>query len=181
MYEPISVDQLIDQAEIRRVLATYCHGLDRADRAMIASVYHDDAIDIHGTYDHGAFQGSGKDFGSWYLERRAEAYATCHFLGDSLFKFDGDIAHVQTYVRANHMLEGDPEWTVEEFWGRYLDRFERRNGQWLIAHRVVARDFKGSVKMSPMMRAWPYPGHRGSADPAYDHFAMKVLPIRSSS
>ena len=43
--------------EIRRRLLEYCRGIDRCDAALVASVYHPD-----GTDDHGSFVGLGTDF-----------------------------------------------------------------------------------------------------------------------
>ena len=44
------LQQLLDKQEIHEVIMRYCRGIDRLDREMIRSVYHDDAIDEHGLW-----------------------------------------------------------------------------------------------------------------------------------
>ena len=41
---------LIDRNEILDVLHRYSRGMDRQDRELARSVYHDDAIDVHGSH-----------------------------------------------------------------------------------------------------------------------------------
>ena len=49
-------DRLGAEREIRRRLLDYCRGIDTCDVGLVASVYHPDSFD-----DHGSFQGSGHD------------------------------------------------------------------------------------------------------------------------
>ena len=41
------LQQLLDEAEIRRVHIRYCRGIDRMDWDLVRSCYHPDAIDQH--------------------------------------------------------------------------------------------------------------------------------------
>jgi hypothetical protein len=50
-------DEVKSRLQIQEVIYTYCRGVDRGDVALIASAYHEDAYD-----DHGTFKGLGKDF-----------------------------------------------------------------------------------------------------------------------
>jgi SnoaL-like domain len=52
-----AVVALQDRQAIQDVLMTYSRGIDRLDRELLLSVYHDDAID-----DHGVFVGSPEEF-----------------------------------------------------------------------------------------------------------------------
>src|SRR5687768_13411129 len=58
------LQRLLDEREIERRLADYCRGVDRGDAELVASVYHPD-----GTDDHGSFRGLGIDFAA-YVTRR---------------------------------------------------------------------------------------------------------------
>ena len=51
------LQRLLDERAIERRLVDYCRGVDRGDAALVASVYHPD-----GTDDHGSFKGLGVDF-----------------------------------------------------------------------------------------------------------------------
>ena len=130
------IHRLLDEHQIRRVLLDYCRGIDRGDVALVDSVYHPDATD-----DHGSFVGPGRDFASYAIPRLAARYeATMHTIGDSIIDFSGeDTAFVETPVVAQHVVDNDGFHALEWFGGRYVDRFERRQGAWRIADRTVVR------------------------------------------
>ena len=132
------LEQLLAEREIRRRLLDYCRGIDRCDAALVASVYFDDATD-----DHGAYQGSGVEFGKYATEKlREHAEATSHFIGDSIYDFEGDdVVLVETPVWAIHRCRDAEGEYLERFGGRYFDRFERRDGEWRIADRLVTHDW----------------------------------------
>lgn len=125
---------LMAEREIRRRLVDYCHGVDRCDAALTASAYHPDATD-----DHGSFVGLGRDFAEYAASRLAERYeVTQHTTGDPAIDFVSEtVARVVTYVRAEHLGRDDDGLFLVTFEGEYRDRFERRDGAWRIADRVV--------------------------------------------
>jgi ketosteroid isomerase-like protein len=153
---------LLDKQDIYEALLRYCRGVDRGDDAMIASAYHDDGID-----DHGFWKGLGSDFAPFINDVLTKYRSTMHMINNVLIELDGDTAYVESYVESVHEV-GDRYDTVH---GRYLDRFERRNGQWKIAHRVVVRDLHRSDPVSPLYSAEEFglrqPGMRGRSDPLY--------------
>ena len=59
----MDVQNLIDKAEILECMHRYCRGIDRLDRAMVRSAYHDDAID-----DHIGYSGPFEGFLDWAFE-----------------------------------------------------------------------------------------------------------------
>jgi hypothetical protein len=130
--------RLLAERQIRRRLVDYCHGVDRCDAEMVASVYHDD-----GTDDHGSFVGLGSDFATYVARRLRESYlATQHTTADPAIDFVSDTAaDVVTYVRAEHVAQGDDGLTLVTFEGEYRDRFEAREGTWKIASRVVVHSW----------------------------------------
>ena len=130
--------QLIDERAILRRLTDYCRGVDRCDAALVASVYHPD-----GTDDHGSFKGLGVDFAVYVTTRLAERYeATMHTIANVIIDFNSpDSADVECHVCARQRrIDGD-QTVLETFGGRYLDRFERRDGEWRIAHRTVVHEW----------------------------------------
>lgn len=136
--------------EIRRRLLDYCRGIDRCDAALVASVYHPD-----GTDDHGSFVGLGTDFAVYATDAlRRHALATSHVIGDSLYAVvDDTTVDVETQVMAVHRCaDVDGGEYLERFGGRYFDRFEFRGGVWRIADRKLTWDWD---TREPVQRAFP--------------------------
>lgn len=136
--------------EIRRRLLEYCRGIDRCDAALVASVYHPD-----GTDDHGSFVGLGTDFAVYATDAlRRHALATSHVIGDSLYAVvDDTTVDVETQVMAVHRCaDVDGGEYLERFGGRYFDRFEFRGGVWRIADRKLTWDWD---TREPVQRAFP--------------------------
>jgi 3-phenylpropionate/cinnamic acid dioxygenase small subunit len=138
-----SLRELIDRQAIRDCMRRYCRGVDRRDDELIRSVYHPDAID-----DHGAFLGDREAFIEWGHMRAATGpVATQHHITNHSCEIDGDTAHAETYYIYNAR---NRDATVLAAGGRYLDRLERRDGQWRIAHRYCVVEWAGSINEGPM-------------------------------
>ena len=162
---------LLDERAIRDVLQRYCRGIDRLDEELIRSTYHADSYD-----DHGTFRGNGHEFATYVVKVLGEhAESTMHDLGNSLIELDGDTAHAETYVTAYHVRKAGDDTVLETVGGRYVDRLERRDGEWKIAHRTVVLEW-GKVET---IDAWPglpafWRGRRTREDLAYS----RELPQR---
>jgi hypothetical protein len=142
------VQALLDKAAIHDVLLRYCRGADRCDEQLIRSAFHPDALD-----DHGRFAGTADDFATWVIGvLRATSVATQHTLPNVLIELDGDRARVETSFVAYHSKVDETGERVDVFGGRYLDRFERRAGDWRISDRTVVHDW------STILRGEPFPG-----------------------
>jgi hypothetical protein len=158
----VTVEELLDREEITDVIKRLARGTDRLDGEMIASCYHPDGFD-----DHNAFRGSPTEFADWVLQVLPHFQATMHFIGPPNIRVTGDEAHVDTYCVAHHVRDGS-----DMVLGlRYVDRFERRDGTWLIAKRVCAFDWTYTVPFDP---ATSYTfegdftvGHRDRSDITY--------------
>ncbi len=137
----MTVDELLARAQIHEALLRYCRGLDRVDMALVRSAFHTDAwIDFPESLHIGGVEGFF-DFLSAEMPRFDR---TMHFLGNSLIDFDGPrVAHVETYLNADHRGSERHHWKGGQvkLWGRYLDRFEERDGVWLIARRRLVVDW----------------------------------------
>lgn len=135
----MSLDEISAHLEIRQTLARYSRGVDRRDLAMLKSVYHDDATD-----DHGLFRGTGHDFAEWLLAMHNQfPQIGQHHITQSYIELDGRTAHVESYYLAiNPMVDADSGSPyLMPTGGRYLDRFEQRDGAWRIARRVCTIDW----------------------------------------
>ena len=125
------------EEEIRRVLYRYCRGVDRLDLDLVRSCYWPDATD-----DHGAFKGTVDEFIDWIGRLLPRNDVTTHQLTNILIEEAGDgVAHVETYGMADHQTLGGPDEHNSTICFRYLDRFERRDGEWRIAERFCTTEW----------------------------------------
>jgi ketosteroid isomerase-like protein len=159
--------ELLDRQAIRDCLARYCRGIDRFDTDLIMSAYHPDAIDDHVLLvDHpGAFAAWANDLHATGMNSHQ------HMITTHNCELDGDVAHTETYWMMASMRKNGPELSLGG--GRYVDRFERREGAWKIAARKVLFDWggtPGTAEISQGARAAIETygqGSRDRSDPSY--------------
>ena len=130
------LEELLNFHKIRKVLTRYCRGIDRVDKALLLSVYHPGAID-----DHGIFCAPAEEFANFAIETLKADICSAHMLGHSDIAFEGNTAHAETYFNAYHLREIEGKPNLFSMCGRYIDRFENRTGEWLIADRKVLMDW----------------------------------------
>jgi hypothetical protein len=148
-----TLHHLVAAHAIRDVLALYCRAQDRCDRALLESVFHEDAFDDHG----GVFEGSVRDFCGFALEKLAQCEVATHHLCQMLIDVDGDVAHTEAYAIAFHRIrvEGVP---TDSIWSaRVLDRFECRRSFWRIAARQVVYDWNIDAKSRQLWSSGFFP------------------------
>jgi len=119
----------------------------------------EDAID-----HHGGFLGPIGEFVPWANALHETDWAAhTHFIANTSVDFDGDVAHSETYVL--WVLRRKDGRTVDLGGGRYVDRFERRDGEWRIAARELVIDWSCQAKARAI---GPYPtGTWDRSDPSY--------------
>ena len=126
--------------EIRSRIDAYCRGVDRRDGALIRSCFHPDAVD-----DHGPYVGNAHEFADWIVARMsAMPVFGQHHVTNCLIHLDGpDSARVESYYLAYHPRRDEASGRIVllQNGGRYLDQFERRDGEWRIARRKVLVDW----------------------------------------
>lgn len=128
-----SVQELLDKQAIHDALMRYARGVDRCDVELMRSVYHSDAFD-----HHGPFQGNAWEFVDQFIpSSRAESTFTMHMIGNILIEIDGNRAYSEAYFVAYVGREEGGRELVDAFGGRYIDRWERRDGKWGVSHREV--------------------------------------------
>jgi SnoaL-like domain len=131
--------QVADRLAIQDVLHLHSRGLDRLDAQVIKSAYWPEA-DV----DYGSFKGNAHQFAELVVGALGEHYElTRHCLANTLVAFDGDCARCESCVTAGHLLVGAREEML--FYGRYLDRLQKRGGQWKILHRQVVMDWSKRI------------------------------------
>jgi len=118
----------LDRAEIWRVMQRYARGLDRLDNELARSCYWDDAIE-----DHGSYVGRPDDFIQWADGTTLAFKSTQHGILNHSCDLQGDDAYCETYYIFTSVADKAPHLRST---GRYVDHFQRRNGEWRIANRV---------------------------------------------
>jgi hypothetical protein len=143
----VRLERALATQEIRDVLSRYARGVDRADGALLKSCYHPDAVEEHG----GNYTGNAFEYVDSAVPRIRGMGAMQHLLGTSHIDFDGDTAWVETYLWtfARFATEGGSTDTFTG--GRLIDRFERRDGEWKIAHRRTVFDWN---RDTPSSQGW---------------------------
>jgi hypothetical protein len=125
-----------DRLGIHECLWRYCRGLDRHDETLEASAFWPDS---QINYGH-AFSGSLVDFIAWGNMGHGRFFDMHqHHLTNVTIEFDGDRAHVESYL-INLMRRKDG--LLDIGGARYIDLFERRNGEW----RVLIREYLPDVR-----------------------------------
>jgi hypothetical protein len=138
------LQKLIDRQEILDCLTRYTRGVDRFDRDLLLSAYHPDARD-----DHGVFVGTAAEFADWVFDaHEAGQKKTMHVLGNHTCEIAGDTAHAETYCVYFGYNRDD---TIDVVGNRYIDRLERRAGEWRIADRICVVEWFGALNSGDEM------------------------------
>ncbi|WP_446655194.1 nuclear transport factor 2 family protein [Blastomonas sp.] len=124
-----ALQTLLDKEAIREVALRYARGIDRHDDELLLSAYHPDASD-----DHGSFIGSSAAFVE-YANRVHARNWVCHqhYITNQVIDLHGDTAHCESYFLA---VLKRPDGVCDMVGGRYVDRIDRRDGQWAVAERI---------------------------------------------
>lgn len=126
------VQALEDRAAIHDALMRYLRGVDRKDWDLVRSAYYPDAV-----HDHGEYRGDVEGLIGWIERWHKIIPQVMHFLGNIVIELNGDVAVVESYLLTlQDQADGDNQ-QFDWIGSRYLDRFERRNGEWRIAERIV--------------------------------------------
>ncbi|MGB5077723.1 MAG: nuclear transport factor 2 family protein [Sphingorhabdus sp.] len=162
---------LLDRVALTDLVMRYCRGIDRRDFALVRSLYHDDATDDHGMM----FQGSADDYVAWLPGTLNAFDCTIHSITNSLFVVDGDVAEGEHNVQAFHRTKA-PERQELTIFGRYLDRYERRDGLWKFAHRQLVFDHSYARRVDESgVDAARQDAPNGSADRSDPSWSMPLL------
>ena len=173
------VQELRDREAIREVIHRYCQAVDRCDLEMLKSCYWEDGYD-----DHGFFAGNAHEFAEYVIPCLKAVDSSMHSITNTRFQFDGDRCACASQWNVVHRLKHDEGFTDFIHQGRYLDVWEKRDGEWKLLHRVIAGDVDRWIHTLDISAALagpnePLKGCRGKADPGYLWFdLLKHKPDR---
>ncbi|MFN3231166.1 MAG: nuclear transport factor 2 family protein [Alphaproteobacteria bacterium] len=146
-----ALQDIVDRADIAKTIQAHSRGIDRGDGALINSVYKPGA-----EVAYGFFNGPATGLANILAARDIDAPVSLHRPSNVWIEVDGNRAKSESYIWAYTPTPTDNGHKHSIFGGRYLDRHEKQNGTWCIAHRTYVLDWNVQ---------WP---ETGSGDPHYD-------------
>ena len=133
----MTVEELLAKQEITDLVGRYMRGLDRLDKTLLRSTFHDDA-----STDYGFFQGGPDDFVEMAYNALKGHSANHHMIGQVNIELESDtLAFGEVYFQAFHRIVTDDEERDLFISGRYVDRYEKRDGEWKFAFRSEVNDW----------------------------------------
>jgi len=177
-----TLEEISAHLEIRDALSRYCRGCDRRDADLLRSAYFDDATDVR-AYD--APDATPAEFAQRLIDGFGELPDFSQHLVTNVsidLDIEAGVAHVESYLLAIHpvgpqtsltLRPADGQTHLRIIGGRALDRFERRDGQWRIARRVMLVDWsREDLPGGPVFEVVKEGLRSGGAgaDPSYAHF-----------
>ena len=157
-----ALSELLAKQAITERLNDYCRAMDRMDDPLGYTVFHPDAPADYGEI----FKGTGHEFVDWVHQSHAPMISTNHKISNVSIRIDGDRAGSETYVTMHGRIPGEGDTVMEiHSIGRYLDKWEKRDGEWRISER---RFLSNMDEVRPVaMSAYPTEGARDRSDPSY--------------
>lgn len=150
MSKDAALQALLDKQEITEVLQRYSRTLDWLDDAGQASCFWPDAH-----IDYGFFTGTATDFLPVVMDIERASQRRWHFLSPPAVRLHDDThASSECYGFGNGVREQDDgTWSGNLYGGRYLDEFERRDGdsgpEWRISKRQYIMDWRMPLNDQP--------------------------------
>jgi hypothetical protein len=146
---------------IRQVALRYCRGVDRLDVELMASAYHDDATD-----DHGVYVGPARGLCERVVQSHRRYDATMHCVLNHAIDIVDDTHATGEIYNVTYLRRTAPDGTahLDTWWGRYVDRYECRDGWWAIAHRVCVHEWTRTEPLGDTMPIDAAKFRQGAAD-----------------
>ena len=141
------LDAFLAREEIRDVLMRYGRGVDRGEAELLKSCYHPGAIEEHGS----TYAGPADAYIDAAVPRIHKMGTLAHYICNIHISLEGERAYVESYVLTFARFEKNGTSYDTFTGGRLCDRFERRNGEWKVAHRKMAFDWNRDV---PSQEGW---------------------------
>ena len=167
------LQEMLDEHQLRKLVHGYCRAVDRGDLEFLRGLYHHDAEDAHGGFS----TGSANDFISQLAAARPYLKSMQHNITTVNFAIRGLTAEGEIYTIATHTLSAGDRDVDVIVGGRYLDRYEKRDGTWKFTERAIVADWArvndpSIVDFShPITRDTPL-GSPDANDPSHQFFSL---------
>jgi hypothetical protein len=153
---------IADRLEITDLIHRYCRAVDRLDVPLGQSIWHEDG---HADYGADIYQGAGPGVIDHICAQHRKALHHAHLVTNILIELDGDRAGSEACHFASLRIARGGALHQISVWGRYIDRWSRRQGSWGLDHRLTVRDFDEIRAVTPM--GDHALGRRDRHDPSY--------------
>ncbi len=180
MLDQEKIKRLLDKEAIRELVNTYCRAADRHDHELMRSLYHEDALDDHGSF----FKGLAMEFIDRLPEIQAPMQILHHNVTTHSIELNGSEAEGEVYILAFHQVQKEETAFDILIGGRYFDRYAKRSGTWKFSERAVVADWAtvhdpSVVDLSHPMVDGAHLGCPGPADPSYNFFSGFSRGVRA--
>lgn len=168
------LDDLESREQIRTCLYRINRGMDRIDGQMMASGFFPDATVRWATPEPMSFD-------TWFelaMAMQQKTKRVQHLIGNIMIELHGDTAYVESYEIGRHLTPIGDAMKDLIIAARYIDTFERRNGEWRIARREKVPDWLRIMEGSdPAYDNAVRPGRRDDQDTSYQAFGKDVFRV----
>ncbi|MFD9552358.1 nuclear transport factor 2 family protein [Nocardia salmonicida] len=155
---PEEIRELWDKQALLELVLRVSRAVDRCDGELLLSCYWDDAVD-----DHGVYKGNVRGLLE-HLRKKTMVPTNGpiqHAITNALFEIRGEVAFGESYGESRNV---EQDGAVTLALARYVDRFERRDGEWrIIQRRVILESARPGFDRSHFTM-----GSRDRSDPSYE-------------
>jgi hypothetical protein len=135
------LEQLLIKQTLHELVARFSRAADRLDAPAMQALFHPDAH-----IDSGVLQGPPEYFAVEFVRWVGQnARLIFHAVSSELFEIDGTKASGESYMMAISRINATPQSSDADLdvltAGRYLDRFEQRDGRWKFTERRFVLDY----------------------------------------
>lgn len=153
--------QLADRQAITDQIYRYCRAMDRIDRELGYSIWHEDGT---ADYEHN-FQGTGRAFIDHVCAQHAQLLQHSHQMSNIVIELDGERAGSESYVTATLRMERNGRLMQMTVLSRYVDIWSKREGRWALDHRRAVMEMDEIREVTPMKARTGWT--RDRTDPSY--------------
>jgi hypothetical protein len=161
MADQTEIEAYLDREKIRDCVARLARGEDRRDAALIKRCFWPDS-----EFDYAMYKGSFDEYLAWVVPGAEAITNTQHIIAQTVIELDGDTGRAESHVVSYHRVDmgegaggGERDTCIG---GRYLDRMEKRGGEWRIAHRTMLydwyQDWGAAADWSQGIMGYPFHG-----------------------
>lgn len=166
---------LRERQQIHEMYLRYTRGLDRCDLELLRSAFWPDA-----QVNYGANSWLSNDWiNIWHGNYLKRLTSQAHHLTNETMDISGDVAHVESYLIALRRTNDGKSAIIGG--GRYIDRVDRRNGEW----RIAVREFTPHCWLeapSVINTYWPkYAIELGTEDKSDPSYRRPLAPRSNST
>ncbi len=189
--DTFTAEFVADRLRIQDLVCRWCRAVDRLDFEAMRDVFHPDATD-----NHNHFSGDVNGLLEWIRGRHRSITHSMHMVGNMVIEFaSAEQALCESYVWCTQRYPAGSTDALVALTGgahggegqgmdlmacsRYVDRMEKRAGEWRIARRTVITDWKD---IQPFQSGGPAPrphwniGRHDMNDPLYRERSEMGLP-----